>query len=419
MNRFKKQFFNLFLILAFALSLVGCGSTGTAQGPTETKKSTVVTTTAPVQNTSKSVVKVQEDLKIHYLNVGQADSILIQQGSSNMLIDAGNNGDSKFVLNYLKQQGIKKLDYVIGTHPHEDHIGSLDTVINTFQIGKVFMPKKTSTTVTYRDVITSIKNKGLKITAPIPGTKYNLGQATWTILAPTKNEDYKDVNNYSIVCKLQYGNTSFIFTGDAEDVSESEILSRNYNLKADVLKVGHHGSHSSTTNAFLSAVNPKYAVISCGKGNDYGHPHKETMEKLESKRIPVYRTDECGTIICTSDGTKITFDKKPGDYKYNQNSTSSKNTTSSTIIKSNTKPTSSTSSTVAKSSTKPTSNTSTSVTSNNNNNKTVYFTPHGKSYHYSKNCRTLKRSKTILQGSLQEAINSGHSDPCNVCAGGN
>jgi competence protein ComEC len=313
-----------------------------------------------------------------------------------MLIDAGNNADSNLVVNYLKKNGVKKLDYAIGTHPHEDHIGSLDTVINNFEIGKVLMPKATSTTKTFKDVVTAIKNKNLKITEPIPGTTYNLGEASWTILAPSKNKDYEDANNYSIVCKLKYGKTSFIFTGDAEDVSEKEILAKGYDLKSDVLKIGHHGSSSSTTDAFLTAVNPKYAIISCGKGNDYGHPHKPTMDKLKSKKIPVYRTDECGTIVCISDGTKITFDKKPGDYNYTGTGTSNKSS-SSTSTQSNSQ------------------NTNTST----NSNKTVYFTPSGKSYHFDKNCSTLKRSKKILQGSLQEAINSGHKDPCNVCAGGN
>ncbi|MEL7596663.1 MAG: ComEC/Rec2 family competence protein [Clostridiaceae bacterium] len=394
MSKLKKQLLTLLIMFVFVLSLIGCSSNNSVQETVEAKETK--TQSHPVSNVIKANVKVSGTLKIHYIDVGQADSILIQQDEHNMLIDAGNNGDSDLVVNYLKKNNVKKLDYVVGTHPHEDHIGSLDTVINNFEIGKVLMPKATSTTRTFKDVVTAIKNKNLKITEPIPGTTYNLGEASWTVLAPSKNKDYEDANNYSIVCKLKYGNTSFIFTGDAEDISEKEILARGYDLKSDVLKIGHHGSSSSTTDAFLTAVNPKYAIISCGKGNDYGHPHKPTMDKLKSKKIPVYRTDECGTIVCTSDGTKITFDKKPGDYNYNGTGTSNKSS-SSTSTQSNRQ------------------NTNTST----NSNKTVYFTPSGKSYHFDKNCSTLKRSKKILQGSLQEAINSGHKDPCNVCAGGN
>jgi len=254
------------------------------------------------------------NFKIHFINVGQADSILIEQGSKYMLIDAGNNGDGTLVKNYLLQQGVKTLDYVIGTHPHEDHIGGLDYIINNFKIGKIYLPKATSTTKAFGDVIAAIKNSGMKITEPKPGETFNLGSAKCTILAPN-NSKYEDLNNYSVVVKLQFGSNSFVLTGDAEGVSESEILAKGFDVKADLLKIGHHGSRSSTTEAFLAKVNPKYAVISCEVGNDYGHPHKETMDKLKNKNIPVYRTDELGTIIATSNGKTISFNTKPGSYK--------------------------------------------------------------------------------------------------------
>ena len=387
MKKFKKQCLNLFVMLAIIISLVGCNSADSLQNHVDKKENITVSTV------TKTDVGTNGTLKVHYIDVGQADSILIQQNGHNMLIDAGNNADSSLVLNYLKKQGVTELEYIIGTHPHEDHIGSLDTVIDTFQINKVLMPKKTSTTKTFRDVIASIKKKNLKITIPVPGTTYKLGEASWTILGPDKNKDYTDANNYSIVCKLTYGNTSFIFTGDAEDVLENEILAQNYALKADVLKLGHHGSHSSTSINFLAKINPKYAIISCGKLNDYGHPHRETLDKLKSKNIPVYRTDECGTIVATSDGTNINFDKKSGDYRYT--GTSKSTVKKSTITINNN-----------------------SANSSGNSNKTVYFTPKGKSYHFDRNCKSLKRSKNVLQGILEEAINSRHSDPCNACAGG-
>lgn len=266
-------------------------------------------------------VTVSGSLKVHYIDVGQADSILIQQNGQNMLIDAGNNPDGNLVVSYLKNQGVSKLDYVIGTHPHEDHIGGLDVVIKTFSIGQIYMPKATSTTATFKDVVSAISSKGLKIKTPTVGSTINLGDATATILAPNSS-GYEDLNNESIVIKLKYGNNSFLFMGDAEDVLENQILAKQLDIKSDVLKVGHHGSSSSTTSAFLNKVSPKYAVIMVGEGNTYGHPHKSTMDRLKSKEITVYRTDEAGTIVATSDGTKITFNAKPGSYSYNETGSS-------------------------------------------------------------------------------------------------
>jgi beta-lactamase superfamily II metal-dependent hydrolase len=277
---------------------------------------------------------IEGDLKVHYIDVGQADSILIQQNGYNMLIDGGNNEDSDLVINYLKQQGVTKLDYVIGTHPHEDHIGGLDVAIKSFDIGKVILPKVTSTTQTFEDVVNAIADKGLKIITPVVGDTYELGSAQWTIVAPNSSS-YDDLNNYSIVIKLKFGNNSFIFTGDAEDVSEGEILAKQLDIQGDVLKIGHHGSNSSTTTEFLEKVNPSYAVISVGADNKYGHPYQETMDKLKNKGIEVYRTDECGTIVCTSDGNNITFNTDPGDYSYS-NTESNNITESNTIIENST-----------------------------------------------------------------------------------
>ncbi len=286
------------------------------------------------QSANEGSGSVGDKLKIHFIDVGQADSILIQQGDNAMLIDAGNNEDSETVKNYIANQGIKKLDYVVGTHPHEDHIGGLDYVINNFQIGKIYMPKVTSNTKTFEDVVTAIKNKGMQVTSPAPGDSFKLGEADCKILAPN-SASYEDLNNYSIVIKVTYKNNSFMFTGDAEAISEAEMLNKGFDVKADVIKIGHHGSSSSTSDEFLKKVNPKYAVISAGKDNDYGHPHKETMKKLKDSGITVYRTDESGTIICTSDGNNISFNTKPGSYNSpsgasNNDSSSSNNKQSST-----------------------------------------------------------------------------------------
>lgn len=252
-------------------------------------------------------------LEVHFIDVGQADAILIKQGSSAMMVDAGNNADADLVVRYLKDQEIEKLDYVIGTHPHEDHIGGLDAIINEFRVDKVIMPRAVATTRTYEDVLSAIQGKGLKITAPVPGTKYSLGSAGFTILAPN-GSFYEDLNNYSVVIKLDFGSTSFLLTGDAEALSEQEMVDNGHPLKSDVLKVGHHGSSTSTSEKFLEAVDPKYAVISVGQGNSYGHPDQSVVERLKKHGVTIYRTDENGTIKAVSDGTTLEFiTEKAGD----------------------------------------------------------------------------------------------------------
>lgn len=259
-------------------------------------------------NKSSETMNKSNNMMVHYIDVGQGDSELIQIGDKNILIDAGTS--DKKTLDYLKKINITKLDYVIATHPHEDHIGSMDDVINYCTIGTFYAPKVTTTTKTYENMIDALKKKNLKITVPKVGEQINIDNATLTFLAPNSTK-YDDLNNYSIVVKVKYGNNSFLFTGDAEALSEGEILQKQLDIQADVLKVGHHGSSSSTSQDFLNKVNPKYAVISCAKGNDYGHPHKETLDKLKDKNTGIFRTDLSGTIIATSDGAKITFNSNP------------------------------------------------------------------------------------------------------------
>jgi competence protein ComEC len=254
-------------------------------------------------------------LKVHFIDVGDADCILIQEGNKSMLIDAGNDKDEAVIKEYLSKLGINKLDIIVGTHADEDHIGSMDAVITDFEIDKIYMPKSDATTKYLEDVMNVLNKKGLQVTEPVSEQVFNLGDAVCNILAPV-SMGYEKINNYSIVIKLKYGNTSFLFTGDAESVSEREMMRRGFDLSADVLKLGHHGSIRSTTDEFLERVNPKYAVIMVGRNNNYSHPHKRTMEKLKTRRIPVYRTDENGTIVAESDGENITFNKKPGSYNY-------------------------------------------------------------------------------------------------------
>lgn len=245
---------------------------------------------------------------VHFLNVGQADCILIVDGSAAMLIDAGNNADTDTVIEYIKNQGITKLNYVVGTHPHEDHIGGLDGVIDTFSVEYVIMPEVAHATQTFEDVLTAIENKGLTVTSPVPGTTYTLEKSSFTILAPN-SDTYAEMNDYSVVIRLIYGETSFLFTGDAGTASENEMLAAKFDLQADVLKVAHHGSETATSEEFLDAVQPTYAVISVGSGNNYGLPDEEVLSRLEDRGIETLRTDDQGTIRFVSDGTEIKLQK--------------------------------------------------------------------------------------------------------------
>lgn len=263
------------------------------------------------ESATESVVKgndtdlSENPLEIHFIDVGQADSILIKSNGKAILIDAGNNDDADTIVNYLKNQGIEELEYVIGTHPHEDHIGSLDTVINKFNINNIIMPKKSTTTKTFEDVVTAIENKNLSITLPKVGDKYKIGNGEFTIIAPVKEDYGSNLNNYSVGIIMSYGENKFIFTGDAEKIAEEDIINTNINIDADLMKLGHHGSSTSNSNAFLDNISPKIAIISCGLNNSYGHPHQEVLTEISKRGIEAYRTDLQGNVIVTSDGKEI------------------------------------------------------------------------------------------------------------------
>ncbi len=252
------------------------------------------------QNEQQIEFVAQEDLLIDFIDVGQADSILVRNQDKVMLIDAGTNEAGETVVNYLENLGITKIDHLIGTHPHEDHIGGLDDVINNFDIGQIYMPKIETTTKTFEDVLDAIENKNLTVTAPNKGDKIELGQAVGEFMTePILDKD--NLNVSSLVLRLEFGNTSYLFMGDAEEENEETISWP----KTDVLKVGHHGSSTSSSESFLEQVQPKYAIIMAGKDNSYGLPKQETIDKLNNIGCEIYRTDEDGTIQMTSDGNTI------------------------------------------------------------------------------------------------------------------
>lgn len=246
-----------------------------------------------------------DEMKVHYIDVGQGDSTLITCGSHSMLIDAGDDTKGTAIQSYLKKQKIDKLDYLILTHPDADHIGGAPVIITKFKIGKVFVSNYEKDNKTYQKLIQALDNKNLKYTTPKVGAQYSLGAANIKILAP--NGEYSNPNDASIALLITNGGNSFLFTGDAGEDAENDILENGIDISADVYKAGHHGSKYSTSGDFFKAVAPTYAVISCGENNSYGHPHAATLNIFRTNGVSVYRTDEDGTIIATSDGKKITF----------------------------------------------------------------------------------------------------------------
>lgn len=262
-----------------------------------------VNTTAKNSDTVKTTNEtiMEEKLSVYFIDVGQADSILVINKDEAMLIDAGNNEDGQDVTNFIKEKGITKLNYVIGTHPHEDHIGGLDDVINSdIEIENVFMPKIQTNTKTFEDVLDAVENKNLSITAPNKGDNFKIGESNCQVMTDSIL-DKNNLNLSSIVIRLEYGNNSFLFMGDSEEENEKTMIWP----KTDVLKVGHHGSNTSTSESFLNQVRPDYAVIMVGKSNNYGLPKERIIERLKNVNAQIYRTDEMGTIKITSDGNNI------------------------------------------------------------------------------------------------------------------
>lgn len=249
------------------------------------------------------------ELTVHFLDVGQGDSTLIVCDDEAMLIDAGDNDQGTAVQSYLTKQGVERLKYVIGTHPDADHIGGLDVILYKFECDTVMMPEWESDTATYRDVIDAMSWRGYHNTPPAVGDTYTLGEAEFTVVSPAG--PYDGDNDYSVAIVLRHGSNSFLFTGDAEEEAEDDIVNCGVDIDVDVYKAGHHGSSTSSGQKLLQAATPEYAVISCGEGNSYGHPHSETLNSLRAMGVKVYRTDEQGTITVTSDGSGLVWNCSP------------------------------------------------------------------------------------------------------------
>ena len=245
-------------------------------------------------------------LEAHFIDVGQADSSLVRLPDGiNILIDGGTESTAPELVRYLKAQNVNRIDILIATHPHEDHIGGLASVVKEFDIGSIYMPKVSHTIRSYERLLTAISDKGLKVNTAKAGVVLTAGDVLEAEFLSPVSDEYDNLNNYSCALKITYGKTAFLFMGDAEALAEKEILNLGKDISANVLKVGHHGSSTSSSSSFLGAVNPKIAVISCGKNNSYKHPSAQTLKRLEERSVNIYRTDEMGTIKISSDGNII------------------------------------------------------------------------------------------------------------------
>lgn len=296
----------LILIMCFSLCscTYNCAPVTKPEGVNVQQSS--ITSDTPFQSdtpSSSPTDNTQHKLVSHHIDVGQGDCQFIELPNGEcMLIDAGEKGNEKIIISYIQNLGYTTLDYVVCTHPHSDHIGSMEGVLEAFAAKNIYMPKKAHTSKVYINLLTAIKNKNYKIKQAKSGVNIiSSDDLNISFVSPTK--EYEDINNSSAVIRLDYLDTSFLYTGDVENTAWSDITA---NIDVDVLKVSHHGSSNATSSALLSKITPKYAVISCGEDNSYGHPHTETVTLLKNLSVPIYRTDTMGNIIITSDGNNIT-----------------------------------------------------------------------------------------------------------------
>ncbi|HHU30638.1 MAG: ComEC/Rec2 family competence protein [Bacillota bacterium] len=290
--------------------------------PAEETQESPGVTTAPAPQAPAAEQETTGDteapgtLTVHFIDVDQGDSILVQTPGKNILIDGGSRAAGKTVVNYINEQGIDRLDLVIGTHPHEDHIGGLIGVFQAFPVAEVIDPAVVHTTKTFEEYLTLIDEKDIQFTEGRAGMEWELGGGVKLQVLHPSSPSSSHLNDASIVVKLTFGRVSILFAGDAEQTGLEEMLSKNYDLKSTVLKVSHHGSRTGTSKAFLTAVSPQAAVIMCGKDNSYGHPHDEVLALLAEAKADIYRTDLHGTVIISTDGQRYEVNiKEP--YRYN------------------------------------------------------------------------------------------------------
>ena len=347
-------------------------------------------------NDNMSISRVEElssNSEIHFINTGNSDAILIIKDGKAALIDGGDNDDEDLVSSYIKKQGISELEYVFATHPHADHIGGLDRVAKEIKINKLYVSNGEAETKSYRDFINAAASKGLYPSVPLLGSKFDLAGSTFEVLSVANTND---PNNNSIVLLYTNGNDKILLMGDAEKEVE-----QNLNVgDIDLLKVGHHGSYSSSSKLFIDKINPEYAVILVGEDNKYGHPHKETMDTLKEKGIEVHRSDECGDIMFTSTGNGLEVDCKEGSYS--TGASSKYNKTENTIkMESNI-------SSIQNENIISNNNSSESTTIENTNSNVVYWTKTGKKYHSNPNCSGMK---SPIEGTITESQRT----PCSKC----
>ena len=387
------------------------------------------TTPAPTETPTPEPTKEAGEMKVHFLDVGQGLSILVQSDGQTMIYDGGDKSTSSFVVSYLQKQNVTTLDYLISSHYDSDHMAGLIGCLNAFDVKNVISSDYEHDSKLYQSFIQTVADKGLPMQHPAVGTEFSFGSGSFQILAPA-TIDPNDSNKNSVAIKLTNGNNSFIFTGDAESTSEKAMCESGIDLSCDVLVPGHHGSATATSWDFLQATVPEYAVISCGKDNQYGHPDKDVMDKLESMDIQVYRTDKQGTIVAVSDGTTITWDQEPcNDYspgdkedKGTQAQTSKSKGSSSSGSKATANENSSSgnkevsaASAGASSQVEATPQVTAAPqdTSSTSNEEMVWITATGSKYHNKNNCGTTDPSKAS-EISRAEAESRGY-EPCKKC----
>lgn len=377
--------FKMLVLLISVLFLAACG--------TSVKPDDTTTTFTEEPSKTDEISKMQ----VHFIDVGQGDATLVICDGEAMLIDAGDNTKGTKIQSYMSKQGVKNLKYLVLTHPDADHIGAADVIVTKFDIDNVFMSDYTKDNQTYRELIQALDNKNYKWSTPDVGSTYTLGSATFTIIAP--NKQYEDPNNASVGLLLQNGDNKFLFTGDAEEDAEADIVANGINIDCDVYKAGHHGSKTASTKVLLDAATPEFVVVSCEEGNSYGHPHAEVMNNFRSMGMKLFRTDEQGSIVATSDGTEITWNCAPTESWKAGESTESANTSSA-----NTGNT-----------TKASEAAENELETEQAQDEYVIGNKNTKAFHRPTCSRLPKPKNQVIFNSREDALAAGYDNPCDYC----